>query len=237
MYRVRGEVFDAIVGSLEAESADRARPWRVLDIGAGTGFYVERWLARGATATGCDLTAIAVERLRERFPDSQFIQADIGQPPGPELARLEGSFDAVSAFDVLFHIVDDTAYHRAIANAARLLRPGGYFLWSDNFLRGPTIRVAHQVSRTLGDASAAVAAAGLEIVRRQPMFVLMNYPADTRSRLGRLAWTAMVSPAVLSDRLGGLLGRALYPIERRLVRRLSESPSTEIMVCRRSGSA
>jgi hypothetical protein len=64
------------------------------------------------------------------------------------------------------------------------------------------------------------------------MFVLMNYPADA-SRLAGLAWTAMVSPAMLSNRLGGVLGALLYPLETRLVRSAKESPSTELMVCRR----
>jgi hypothetical protein len=67
------------------------------------------------------------------------------------------------------------------------------------------------------------------------MFVLMNYPADTRSRLLRWAWTAMVAPAVLGEPLGWALGAALYPLERALVRVKRESPSTELMVCRARG--
>jgi hypothetical protein len=67
------------------------------------------------------------------------------------------------------------------------------------------------------------------------MFVLMNYPADTTSRLARWAWTAMVAPAVLGEPLGWALGATLYPLERALVRLKRESPSTELMVCRRIG--
>ena len=62
--------------------------------------------------------------------------------------------------------------------------------------------------------------------------MLMNYPADA-GRLAGLAWTALMSPAMVSNALGGLLGRLLYPIERRLVRSAQESPSTELMICRR----
>ena len=61
------------------------------------------------------------------------MRADIGGPPD-QIAR-GASFDAVSAFDVLFHIVDDAAYGRAFQNIASLLKPGGWFLWSDNFLK------------------------------------------------------------------------------------------------------
>ena len=237
MYRVRGEVFDAVTSELAASGLGppgRTGPARVLDVGSGTGFYVDRWLRRGADVTGVDLTDVAVEGLRGRFPSARFVRADIGDPLADPLRREAGRFDAISAFDVLFHIVDDAQYARALANIAALLRPGGWFLWSDNFIHQPTVRVAHQVSRSLAEIEAALAGAGLEVVARRPMFVLMNYPADTRSRLARLAWTAMLAPAMLSDRLGGWLGALLYRLERRLVATKRESPSTELMVCRRS---
>ncbi len=236
MYRIRGEVFDRLARQYVASSRPTSTndPLVALDVGSGTGFYVERWLALGARVTGVDLTSVAVERLRSRFPDARFLQADIGAPLAEPLAGEAGTFDVVSAFDVLFHIVDDTCYRQAIANLARLLRPGGLFLWSDNFLHRSAIRVEHQVSRTLAESEAALAEAGFEVIERRPMFVLMNYPADTRSRLARLAWQALVAPAAVSDRLGGLLGAALFPLERALVRRRRESPSTEVMVCRRA---
>jgi 2-polyprenyl-3-methyl-5-hydroxy-6-metoxy-1,4-benzoquinol methylase len=241
MYRIRGEVFDRVVAELgilgkmseTVGASGPPRPLRVLDVGAGTGFYVARWLGFGAEVTGVDLTEVAVRGLAERFPESRFLQVDIGQPLAGPLAAETGRFGAVSAFDVLFHIVDDASYAQALTNIAALLEPGGFFLWSDNFIHQPTIRVAHQVSRSLPEISAALDAAGFEIIRRVPMFVVMNYPADTRSRWARLGWTALVAPAMVSDFLGGWLGRGLYRIERRLVRTRTESPSTELMICRK----
>ncbi|HEU5218917.1 MAG TPA: class I SAM-dependent methyltransferase [Gemmatimonadales bacterium] len=238
MYRVRGKVFDRIVAQLaEKGEPATANGWAgaaILDVGAGTGFYVDRWKRLGARVTGLDLTDVAVDELTRCFPGSRFVRADIGGPLESVPLRA-GSFDAVSAFDVLFHIVDDAAYGRAFRNIAALLKPGGWFLWSDNFLRAPTERVTHQASRPLAESSRLVEEAGLEVVTRVPMFVLMNYPADTRSRLARWAWTAMVAPAVLGEPLGWALGAALYPLERALVRRKRESPSTELMVCRKRG--
>lgn len=240
MYRIRGEVFDRIVAGIgrgEIESGERSAGsgWTgasVLDVGAGTGFYVERWKRLGARVTGLDLTDIAVDELSRCFPGTRFVRADIGGPIHQVPLRA-GSFDAISAFDVLFHIVDDAAYGRAFENIASLLRTGGWFLWSDNFLKTDTERIAHQASRPLAESVRLVEAAGLEVVARVPMFVLMNYPADTRSRLARWAWTAMVAPAVLGEPFGWALGAALYPIERALVRARRESPSTELMVCRK----
>jgi SAM-dependent methyltransferase len=233
MYRIRGEVFDRIVKGLGPGAWGLGK--QVLDVGAGTGFYVDRWLRMEAEVTGLDLTDVAVEELTRCFPAARFVQADIGGPlDGVPLAP--GSFDAVSAFDVLFHIVDDGAYAHAFQNIAALLRPRGSFLWSDNFLRHPTERVAHQVSRSLAESTAAVEAAGFDVIERVPMFVLMNYPADTTSKLARWGWTAMVAPAALAEPVGWALGAILYPLEKALVRRLRESPSTEVMVCRKRGS-
>jgi len=228
MYRIRGEVFDRVVSSLDVDWSTAS----VLDIGAGTGFYVERWQQVGVPRiTGADLTEVAITRLRARWPDHPFVQLDIGT--GTPLPDSLGPFTAISAFDVLFHIVDDDAWARSFRNIAALLEPGGWFLWSDNFLRHGTERIRHQVSRSLAESERQVQDAGFEIVSRVPMFVLMNYPADTTSRLARWAWTAMVTPAALSDHAGGALGALLHPLEKRLVRRLRESPSTELMVCRK----
>ena len=231
MYRVRGEVFDRMVDRHLGRRGREEAPLRVLDVGSGTGFYVHRWRRLGADVTGLDLTEVAVHRLAANFPDSRFLRADIGRPLEGELNALIGTMDAVSAFDVLFHVVDDDDYVQALRNVGRLLRPAGLFVWSDNFLHGSTARSRHHVSRSLVDVTSALADAGLTEVDRVPMFVLMNYPTDTRSRLLQLVWTAMVSPAIASDRLGGALGALLYPIERRLVRRVRESPTTELMVC------
>lgn len=231
MYRVRGEVFDRLVSTHLGETGEQLRAVRVLDIGSGTGFYVDRWVKLGADVTGVDLTEVAVVRLAVTHPDCRFIKADIGCELSAELETLVGTMDAISAFDVLFHIVDDAAYHQALVNCGRLLREGGRLIWSDDFVHGPSLRARHRVSRSLPEAEQALAGAGLAVVDRVPMFVLMNQPLDTQSRVHQAAWKALVSPAVLSDRLGGVLGAALYPLERRLVRRLRESPTTEVMVC------
>ena len=235
MYRIRGEVFDRVVDGLGSGERGAGSGWpggSVLDVGAGTGFYVDRWKRLGARVTGLDLTDVAVEELSRCFPDNRFVRADIGGP-FEQVPLRPASFDVVSAFDVLFHIVDDAAYGRAFRNIASLLRPGGWLLWSDNFLRHPAERATHQVSRSLAESTRCVEDAGFEVVKRVPMFVLMNFPADSTSNLARWAWKAMAGVAMLGEPLGWVLGAALYPIERLLVRARRESPSTELMACRR----
>lgn len=231
LYRARIPVFNRVTSKLPVDWANA----KVLDIGSGTGFYIDRWKQRGVRGeniTGLDLTQVVVDRLSAQHPDARFLRADIGLPL--DSVPLEpASFDVISAFDIFFHIVDDAQFAQAFRNVAALLKPGGYFLWSDNFVRQETIRVAHQASRPLAESEAAVRAAGLTVVERVPMFVIMNYPTDTRGHWPKWLWTAMVSPAMVAEPLGWLLGAALYPVEHLLNRVVKESPSVEMMVCKR----
>jgi SAM-dependent methyltransferase len=228
-YRLRGEVFDRVVASHVPD----VRNAHVLDIGSGTGFYIEAWLRQGARSiVGVDLTDAAVSQLRRRFPDITFVRGDVGEDlPVP---TRQGYFDAATAMDVLFHIVDDRRFNNALKNIAAQLRPGGTFLFSDMFLRKREVRREHVAYRRLRDIERALAAADLEIVTRTPMFVYMMQPLDSDSRLVRGGWTALAAMASVGEPVGDVMGRTLYAIDSRLMRRRGQdSPSTEIMVCRR----
>jgi SAM-dependent methyltransferase len=226
MYRVRRHVF------LRETRALLPQPGAldVLDIGSGTGFYVDRWRELGVrSVTGSDLTETAVERLRERFPAGAFLRMDVGDAT----PATDQRFDVVSAFDVLFHIVDDARFAQALRNVGALLRPGGWFLFSDNFLHAGTLRSRHQVSRSLDDITRDLHAAGFDVVRRVPMFVLLNTPVDARTRLARWWWTALSVAVARGELAGRLVGALLFPVELALLRVVREGPSTELMICRR----
>jgi len=226
MYRVRREVFlrEADALGLDPHTA------RVLDVGSGTGFYIRRWLELGVgSITGCDLTDSAVDRLRSRFPGVEIHRADIADPDD---SIPRDSFDAVSCIDVLFHITDDGRYRDAVHHLARLVRPGGHVLLSENFVHGPEQRGPRQVNRTMDTIEGVLHSAGLEPVRRVPMLVLMNAHVDA-PRVRRKAWGAFLRGVTLTRPTGWLAGAALFPAERRLVRRVRERPTTELLVCRR----
>jgi SAM-dependent methyltransferase len=230
IYRMRRAVFLERVPKLGIDIA-RAD---ILEVGPGTGFYIDLWHQLGAShITGIDLAPVIVERLAERYPGHTFRQADIG---AADIGLAPASFDVVTAFDVLYHIVDEAIFEQALANIAAALRPGGTFMLADHFLHREqsNSRIAvHYVNRTLARYEDALARHGFEIVQRRPMFVVMNAPPDSRSRLRRAWWLAVAGTASLAEPLGFAVGAALYPLERQLVRRRAESASTELMVCRR----
>jgi SAM-dependent methyltransferase len=232
MYRVRARVFAREVAPLLAGLPSRL----VLDVGSGTGFYLRLWRRLGAEPVAAtDIAGTAVERLRAGFPGVAVERWTLGEPPPPALAGRR--FGAISAVDVLFHVLDDDAYERAFAALAALLEPGGLLVFTENFLRHGELRVPHQRSREYERIVAVVRAAGLEIVRRRPLFWLMNAPHDSRSRLHALWWRALSGVAARSDRAGALLGAALYWPELAATRLLRDGPSTELMLCTlRSGA-
>jgi SAM-dependent methyltransferase len=229
MYRVRRNVFLRTVRGLGLNLPTLD----VLDIGSGSGFYVDLWQSFGVkSVTAFDLTTVAVEHLRVKFPDVAAWEVDIGQPLPPGLAG-SSQFNAVSAFDVLFHIVDDAAFARAITNISTLVAAGGYLLISDNFVHGAERRNVHQVSRSLARFNSVLTEAGFVIERRIPMFILMNAPIDTRTNWPFKAWRLMMGPVRVMHWFGYVQGALMYPLEVLLTRFLSESPTTELIVCRK----
>lgn len=96
-----------------------AAPARVLDVGGGTGVHAA-WLSeRGYNVHLVDPVPVHVERAREHGA----FTAELGD--ARILAEASGSVDAVLLFGPLYHLVEERERLRALAEARRVLRPGG----------------------------------------------------------------------------------------------------------------
>lgn len=131
---------------------DRRIDWtgkQVLDLGCAGGFMAEALTERGALVTGIDPAARAIGAARSRADKmGQSIRYDVGL--GEDLPYPENSFDAVVCVDVLEHVSSLT---QVLAEVARVLKPGGQFLY-DTINRNPlsrlvTITVAEDLLRLL----------------------------------------------------------------------------------------
>ena len=231
MYRVRRRVFINHAMALKLNFGDL----KVLDIGSGTGFYLNLWKTLGVKSIfGSDISDSSVKRLKKLYPEFSIVQLDIGGPL-EEQNFSKRRFNIITAFDVLFHIVDDNKFRNAIFNISRSLVSDGYFIFSDNFLHGKTIRSTHQVSRSIEEIDSVLKEAGFQIIKRVPMFILMNAPIDTTSSYPLPLWRLLMLPVHVFNLLGFLYGFILFPLEILLTRVLKESPSTEMMICRKVG--
>jgi SAM-dependent methyltransferase len=97
---------------------------RLLDAGCGTGEHVLLAAARGADATGVDISPRAIARARAKAAGrgltARFEVADV-----LELGQLGSTFDTVIDSGV-FHVFDDEDRVRYVASLASVLRQGGH---------------------------------------------------------------------------------------------------------------
>jgi len=100
-----------------------SRGMEVLDIGAGSGHLLNLLGCKyGVHGTGVDISELAMRRVLEFNPlELRFLLADAERLP-----FADGVFDRVISFDVLEHLPNQRA---ALAEAARLVRPGGKLLF------------------------------------------------------------------------------------------------------------
>jgi 2-polyprenyl-3-methyl-5-hydroxy-6-metoxy-1,4-benzoquinol methylase len=94
-----------------------AAPGKLLDIGCGPGVFLSVAASRGWTPFGFDISEFAVTSARERFGLRNVTRRSV-----EEMDYAPGSFDAVTLFHVIEHVVDPGALARA---CHRIIRPGG----------------------------------------------------------------------------------------------------------------
>ena len=130
------EARDNPVALLRAEASHR-NPWiasildrelgpgphSVLDLGCGAGFLANDLAARGHRVTGIDTSAEALGVAR-RYDRTRSADYQLGDACA--LAFPDASFDCVCAMDLIEHVTEPD---RLIAEAARVLRPGGLFFF------------------------------------------------------------------------------------------------------------
>jgi SAM-dependent methyltransferase len=209
-----------------------------MDLGSGTGFYIDYWLDRGAGAvTGVDITETSVRKLRERYPDSRFVCADIAS----EAVSALGSFDIISAFDVLFHIVDEDTFRRAWANIMHCAEEGAVVLISDGMASEDVPVSDQEYHRSYAHYLAVAESLGFRVVYLAPVFYTMQNAVDATEAnpLVRFLWwftfrVLRVSRLLhLNAFVGNLLGMILYALDGLLLRVFRSGPTTKLMVLRR----
>ncbi|MDQ1689189.1 MAG: hypothetical protein QOK42_2164 [Frankiaceae bacterium] len=166
-----GGVYDALseaVGGLSGR--------RVVEVGAGTGIATRQLVERGAQVVAVELGENMLRRLVERSPAVSAVRAR-----GEALPLIDGSADLVCAAQA-WHWVDPV---KGVAEAARVLRPGGAFAawWNSDSLpenpwvdrhnewldaHNPAWRVARR--RNDDDWLGALEATGFQLDREPKVF-------------------------------------------------------------------
>jgi len=156
-HRGRRRIIAAFVEEICRNFTDR-RP-RILDVGCGTGANLVM-LSRFGDAEGVDISPDALEFCHQRGLDNVRLGS------AEEIPYADGSFDLVTALDVVEHLDDDLA---GLREMRRVLKPDGrifLFVPTFMFLWGVQDDVSnHRRRYRLSDLRRTVEQAGFEIER------------------------------------------------------------------------
>lgn len=116
------EVATRVVAERLADEIMAGREARVLDLCTGHGVVAAELLARGASVTGLDFSAAMISLAQVAAPGAMFVQGD-----AMAMTFADHRFDAVTIGFGVPHFPDPA---RGLAEAARVLKPGGRIAFS-----------------------------------------------------------------------------------------------------------
>ncbi|MEE9554515.1 MAG: class I SAM-dependent methyltransferase [candidate division Zixibacteria bacterium] len=226
VYRVRTELLDGLFRENKWSVENKS----ILDIGSGTGYFIDYWQTRKAgDITGLDIAEISINRLKDTFPEVKFYLADLSNP---EL-ELDGGYNYVTIFDVLFHIIDDIKFERVAVNLARFCKPGCKIFITDTFGKITFAGVQHCRNRSLEIYKNVFSSQGFKLVKMRPLFFTLLPPSGVRNPVirwaGILAWEALTF-VTRWNFFGNILGRILYGIDSVLRKIFNKGPGGYIVV-------
>ena len=210
----RRRILESFLEGIVRDLKIKDRPPHILDVGCGTGANLEM-LSRFGEAEGVDVSADALAFCHARGIERVRLGA------AEKLPYEDGSFDLVTALDVVEHLDDDAA---GLREMRRVLRPDGralLFVPAFMFLWGVQDDISHHRRRyRLPQLLQTVRAAGFEIERATYANITFFAPI----LLGRALMRATrLRPAsennITISSLNGVLGRVLGA-ESKLLRRL-----------------
>lgn len=104
------------------EAVDAGPGVRLLDLACGPGYVTARAAKRGAKVIGLDFSVSMLDLARSRNPGLEFVEGD-----AESLTFADASFDAVTMNFGVLHLDHP---EKALAEAARVLAPGGRFAFT-----------------------------------------------------------------------------------------------------------
>jgi SAM-dependent methyltransferase len=190
-----------------------------LELGCGTGVFLEKVARSGATLHGLDLSEDLLAKARVRLSETTNVTLDRGDAESTPYP--EGRFDAVYGSSVLHHL--DLA--AALAEVFRVLKPGGRLVFAEPNLLNPQVALmfmfppvkerfgvsSDEMAFTRFRARAALERAGFADIEILPFDFL--HPSTPPSWLDRVAGfgRSLERTPLVREIAGSMLMRARKP--------------------------
>jgi 2-polyprenyl-3-methyl-5-hydroxy-6-metoxy-1,4-benzoquinol methylase len=132
----------------------------ILDAGCGIGLLTEAIINAGADVCAVDISPTAIANAKQRVPTARFECRSLETLPYKEI------FDVIVSMDVLFHIVDDAGWKRALFCLGAAVKPDGLIIIQEFFQEQQPKELGdapHVCWRTQRDYRKALAERGLRI--------------------------------------------------------------------------
>jgi trans-aconitate methyltransferase len=193
-----------------------------LEAAVGVGAYAPVWQRLGVSQWhGLDISNDAVAFCRERYPQGVFFVQDLTAQQWSGPGRPEKDYDVVTAIDVLYHLVEDADFEKALRHLEQRVRPGGVLLVSDVFVPHDQQTAPHVKRRSLSTYRRLLGPR-MSLLDREPVFAVLG---DTSARPGCLAdaaknllWkataqTVLHTPGMLRDAVGAAAVYLIWPLD------------------------
>lgn len=167
MYEIAADRLKRILDSHSIDLAQKS----ILDVGPGFGYFIDRYIQWGAShVTGVDFTRSSVNFLSRTFPQSDFIQSDIAD----DNLILSSNYDVIFAISVIFHIVSEAEFSKALNNLCSALKPAGYLVLVDTFANQLFPLAKHTKFRTWASYEEILKAHNIKLISIHPMYYVMS---------------------------------------------------------------
>ena len=180
---------------------------RVLDIGCGGGFLAEEFAALGCQVTGIDPSPVSIGAARAHAT-AHGLHIDYRTGSGERLPVPDSAFDLACCCDVLEHVSD---LDRVISETARVLKPGGRYLFDtiNRTVRSKLLAIKVMQQWPLTRATdAAIHDWDMFIKPGELADVLRQHGLETGEMVGLGPRASL--PAVLASFIAARLGRITY---------------------------
>jgi ubiquinone/menaquinone biosynthesis C-methylase UbiE len=115
---------------------------RALEVGCGTGIFLQAAATTGADIVALDLSSDLLAQARARMSAAPRVRLSLGN--AEQMPFREGSFDAAYGSSILHHLNIDAA----LAEVFRVLRPGGRIAFAEPNILNPQVTVMFRLGLT-----------------------------------------------------------------------------------------